>query len=853
MIRSMIEVVMSVLSVIFAMLPFALPLVYFSQQNRRWIPGNAGRSVGIRRFESCMLLLGVSLVGILWLYDGIPTTFMPRRFGEGYSAAIRTYHGWAVAFGSMIGLMCIWIAWRVNTSVTFVFLIFAGLTGSVLLQLKIRLQEQHEWTLKHTPPFASEGVVSDELPPVRIRFELAGNLPGADLWINGTYLGKTPYATTDRELFAKVATWDDQEVSQHRDSNKPEDTFLTPQGGQIRRWGWCPIHFLSRQDPAMKLYYKVDLNGTPGFSSIVSQKSQGPTDTSPLVQVITLDTVFPTWEVAIEELLDWARSNAYQVNAAWLEAFDSYGKFADNQLEKALRIEPQLEKVRIERARFANNLQVVHDSVSAWQRLMQIENDARTNRSYDSASSAGIAVELLVPWLDPEQLVEHAIALLKATPNPDPLSLSTSGNHFATYHDGKSSYGSEVALWPIAHAIWLLDQRLDAERARDELASSMSAEVDPQTGLAGMLRPDLDNLVEQRITPLLMQLSFQNPGRLQYAGLLGGSVYERFLLRNDWRSAPSRNGAGPYVGDFQNPVNIWFYRLMWLRSQLGKSFRQQQSREILKIARGGLTDFAMSSGSFPPDLDFLFLDREFTPEQPSLAMKMWYELDSLANGVPKHARSQMLRMRWDYLARMWPESTPQMFISALQQAIAADESLSLPEFHSSLPANSQFEILQALLDAELERVAKLPADLPERRFDGPKYRGEQLISVLKSKLRLVPCDAAARRLVQEAASDAKHFPWDWLSAVLKYDTQHEDLLRQFAEAEVTNLQLAILPAIEHHPTPGRQALLERLLTAKDERVRAGAVVVKRKLTELRTRSFMHRTPSEPAGKVESIP
>ncbi|MDB5387611.1 MAG: repeat protein [Planctomycetaceae bacterium] len=472
---------------------------------------------------------------------------------------------------------------------------------------------------------------------------------------------------------------------------------------------------------------------------------------------------------------------------------------------------------------------------------MQIQEQARKSRDYDSGSPSGLVVDQLIPQLNPDQLVEHARRLLLSTSRPDPMNYSYNNVRFSTQHDNDSRAGDEVGLWPIAQAVWRLDQKLDAESRNEAEDVAHTDEEIRELGLAAAIHPDRDNLVERRITPVLMQLSYLNPSRLEYAAILGGSAYERFLLRNDWRRPADRSGMSPHVGDYQNYVNPWFYKLIWLRTHFGTAFRRNQSQEVMMIAHNGLSEFVLSSGSLSTDFDFLFLDREFSKDHPSLAMKFWPDLDRLVRSSPRDAQQQMLKMRWDYLGRLWPESRLEDFIDAFREAVSAKDYLFIPELPVVLTVESQFEIFQGVLRSEIDRVALLPADPKSGQFDGPKHRGEQTIQELKNKLYLLSCESAARQLLSDLVADPKHPWWSRLHGFLAYDTRHDDLLRLIAQSDQPKLQLMILPAIEHHPTPNRQQFLEQLLKAKDEQVRVAATAVKRTLKELDQRRQPLRT------------
>jgi hypothetical protein len=498
-----------------------------------------------------------------------------------------------------------------------------------------------------------------------------------------------------------------------------------------------------------------------------------------------------------------------------------------------------LSKVIEKRARIAQGLNDVKDAVSAWAHLMRIEEEARSSHHYDSGSDAGVAVDLLVPLLAPEQLVDHAVDLLNTGSKLDPGGRIYGNGHFATYHAGGSVHGEEVGLWPIAQAIGRLDQRLDAE------ASETSPTVDPPEtlgrGLFAAIHPEADNIVERRITPQIMKLSYGNKQRLEYAAMLGGSSYEEFLLRNDWRRIATEGwGDDIDLGHSETYVNGWFYKLAGLRSPLGTAFRNQQTDAILKICRNALSDHSIATGSFPAELDFLFIDREFSKAHPSLAMRFWPELDGRAKGQPAHNRHAMLELRWDYLARLWPESTPQMFLSALRDANDGREHFNIPPIPEALSADIKYQVFKTLLDEETERVGTIADDPENQKYSGLKYHGKQLLNQLRSQLIWLPCEAAAQQLITELKADSKHGAWAQLPSFLLYNRQNEDLLRLMAQSDDSKLQLMTLPAIEHHPIRSRVELLKLLHAAESPDVRDAAQGVSERLEDLRHREFTTR-------------
>ncbi len=675
--------------------------------------------------------------------------------------------------------------------------------------------------------------------PGKLRFELMDSISGADVWINGVKLGKTPFETTSTDLMAKVPPWEHENVNPLRNPQTELNSYTTLQGDSLSSWGWCPLHFPVRHPDSTKLYYRIVLNGVTGFSSLVRQTTKGKSGSPASVIVVTFDTVFPVWESEIENLLDRARLNDCEIDEAWLATFDSYGDFGTKQLDRAILEEPTLKKVLEQRARIAHGLADVTDAASAWAHLMRIEDEARSSRRYDSGSDAGVAVNLLVPMLDPQQLVDHAIQLLTNSSEIDPGNRSHGNGRFATYHEDGGVYGDEIGLWPIAQAIWRLDQLLD------DASKGQTIATDPQAiskrGLFAAIHPEADNIVERRITPQIMRLSYGNTHRLEYAALLGGSSYEEFLLRNDWRRIATEGwGDDLDLGHSQNYVNGWFYKLASLRSPLGTAFRREQADAIRKLCRNTLSDYSMMTGSFPTELDFLFIDREYSRQRPSMAMTFWPELDGRAKGEPTHSRDATLKMRWDYLARLWPESTAEMFLSALRDANAGEGSFNVPRFPEALSADAKYVVFTAILDAETKRVATIVDDPENLQYSGPKYLGNQVLRQLRSQLWALPCEAAARHLANELTTDPKHEAWNQLPSILSHNRQNEDLLRLMAESDDSKLQLLTLPAIERHPIRNRVELLNGLMSAEALAVRETAIAVKQRLDELQQRQFTPR-------------
>lgn len=254
-----------------------------------------------------------------------------------------------------------------------------------------------------------------------------------------------------------------------------ENQWTDSRGRTFRLWGWSPVHFTPHIERSSRWYFKVELNGVRGYSTLIQQTREHPGTQEELIRV-ELDTVFPQWDDEIETLFDRARLNDYATDESWKAAFRSYGEFALKQLEQSRTSEPRLALVQGSDQATHAMLRNLKDSKSAWQLLMVIEDEARRTHSYDSGSMNGLAVDQLVPLLDPEQLVQHALELLRSEDNPDSGDTrSWPDGRFATWYGAGGKHGEEVGLWPVAQAVWRLDQALDAATATVPITNTANA------------------------------------------------------------------------------------------------------------------------------------------------------------------------------------------------------------------------------------------------------------------------------------------------------------------------------------------------------------------------------------------
>jgi len=830
-----------------------VPVIPAMRTGRRWIAPSSRRSNSVRNLETIQFAIGLSVLAVMWVF-GSHFTWPPEAMAEAVDT-IRFTNKPVFVTGAILGVVALFVTWRFSTVVGMMGMILIGGTALMAFNMKIRSDRQDAFERKHpsTIVAGSNANPAAETPNTLIRFELIDPRVGAELWVNGVSLGKTPVEITARELLGKVAVWTRESPElQEVYPPSPESQWTDARGKVFRLWGWCPLHFPPDMERSTNLYFKVELNDVVGWSTMGHRTHLKPGTPEEMI-LVKLDTVFPQWDHELETLLDRARLNNYETDEAWQNAFQSFGEFGLKLIEQCSAAEPLISRLKGDNPKLAAMLRDVTDSASAWQLLMKIEDEARQTRSYDSKSANGLAVDQIVPMLDPVQLVEHARQLLRTTENPDPPGVQydqEGGFGFATWDEaGINSSGEKSALFPIAQAVWRLDQSLDAlpsQTSTDRTAQSMFLESTmggPKVynGMAEAIDPSADNLVERQLTPELLRMCYGNENRLQYLDVLGGSVYESFLLRNDWHTQATDPFNGVRIGDHsQVYVNKWYSRLMRLRTPLGAKFRRQQQSNLLEIARKGMTRFSLSSDLFSGVfLSLLFSDREFSDEQPSLAMQFWQDVKAATADQSVHQSHQI---RWEYLGRLWPESTPAMFVDVLQDAVQKHaDYVHLLELPNTMPLADQYQVLMAVIQDQQQTVATIPR-VPgdDTNYMTPRQKHLRVISTLRELLYHLPCEQAAAQWLADMKAEPDHSWHKNIANFLKYDTTHEDLIRLIATGDHVKLQRDMLPAIQNHPILSRVQLLEGLLKSPDESVRQEAAAVKAYLDNLRTQRLPHR-------------
>jgi len=311
---------------------------------------------------------------------------------------------------------------------------------------------------------------------VEYTIALGDDLAGADVWVNGVFLGRAPVRTTLDDFLEKVPYWS-KPPKGYRDGT--EDVRLPCYGPRGRSTGirqrWIPFRRpkcearFDRRDTShntedRQYYARVSLDGEWGVGFGSGYGGGG--GRYRRSYRTTLRVEFLSHRERMEELLDLARLSDYRVEPAWFRAMDSYGKRGWTTLRKAAIHEPDLMEVFDAWAAWRYQIGDDANANTAWPTFLRVCDRAGDRRRYDTASVDGRATELLVPKLDPEQLVSHAETLLERYRGwPGYARREEYGRvHFKLVvpRDGaKARVPPSAAV--VAHAIWVLDEQLDRQ------------------------------------------------------------------------------------------------------------------------------------------------------------------------------------------------------------------------------------------------------------------------------------------------------------------------------------------------------------------------------------------------------
>ncbi|MHC4665597.1 MAG: hypothetical protein ACYS9T_06520 [Planctomycetota bacterium] len=651
----------------------------------------------------------------------------------------------------------------------------------------------------------------------------------ADLWVNGMYLGKTPIETTLTEFIEKVPYWpeppedinddvyNEPDYSPHRVYQRKHRKWIEfeipnqPRSRREKRAEDRLRHELLRKDPnewheyrrqhrrrRQKYYAQVKLGDEWGYSTGGGGSGGGGGGYIHRLHS-NFDVLFPDRGRRLARLLDKARLNDYRINEEWFRAAQTYKDDGWLAIRKAMDDEPQMLQVLDDWARWRYVLDKVTDSESAWKVFERICRESDEDQYYVTTSIAGRAVELLVPKLDPERLVDRAVRAIDSSRlygwyfwhMNDRLqfgmSYSPRGMPPGTGGSGRWGGGRggrlPISAYAVAHATWMLEQ-----------------------SLRGETKP---NIIQERIVPALIRSYRKRGDVVSIAARFGGPEIEKYLLRQNWRANPDDL---PWEEQMRSPagkVNRWLYLLATLDSQAGRKFRQENHRRIMKVADKFVKD---SHHELSEELSFLFMDLKLGKD--SLAIRYWPRFKELTG--PKH---YSLRLQIDYLVKAEPASTPEMYVQAWQ-SFRGDYSDCYNAFDRfgelELGSEKRRQILEAMTEAIEADVSNLKG-----KYDPSELR-RRVLQNLKGELLPWTNEDRAEHILSQLREGGKDYKPDRIAAWLEHEQQDHPLVTMLADANEPGLRVLVMGSIREHPTPENRALLDKLLSDSNEEVRTAA-------------------------------
>ena len=632
------------------------------------------------------------------------------------------------------------------------------------------------------------------------------NVEGAELWVNDVHLGKTPYVATLDDFEAKVPYWPQPPADYETD--KVEIPRYGPRGTYTaveRRWikfqlpakpSWTTPGPGNRRNRERKTYYaRVCYAGQWGVAG-GGRGSGGGGGRLTYRANSHFDVIFPQRQKRLDTLLNKARLADYHVGPEWYEAIETYDEDGWIALRKAADDEPKMMKVLDAWANWRYGLDKVADEQSAWKIFERIQKEADERRQYLTSSVAGRAVELLVPKLPRQRLLDRADTLIRKTGSFGYFKWQMNGRLQFGYSQrpgglylgvdsGSSNFSGgkvgspQLAMsgYPVAHAVWML------------------YEIQP-------------TVVRERIAPEIVRWQYR-AGRIDpllAAVYFGGDAIDKFLLRQNWHAEPSQLEWEEQLRMSGKEANKWLYLLAYLNDEAGREFRRKHTDAVMNLADKFYEDGYVSWNA---RIDFVFMD-------PWLAKKYWPRFARLARQESPH---YALETQWRYLLEMGKTATADMFVDAWKETnIHPDDFQQAAGLLDQLGPETQAEVVGQLV----ELVEELPENISRVLKD---FDSSNVVSILEAHAHGDKQQREAAGLyrdLQEGSASEQQRLRKNIPLWLAHTQPDSPLVAMLAESDDPDLRLMVIGALREHPTPQHQRLLEQLLEDPAPAVRAAA-------------------------------
>jgi hypothetical protein len=666
---------------------------------------------------------------------------------------------------------------------------------------------------------------------------IVNNHPGADIWVNDVYLGKSPIQISLKEFIKKVPYWPEPPQDINNKIGKKSLAYRDYGGwGTQSQSQWIEFRIPRmpesfefsnsyRRDPKarakrsekqealkqkakdpkhLRTYYaRTQLGDAVGYGNFHggdglsgSHSSRGSTFRGEC----RLEVDFPLRDLCIEKLLDVARMSDYEVDDTWLNAMSSYGNDGWQALHRhAYRdwigsgklyyrwltpqvSEPGILKVMNAWASRRYGLNEVTNKESAWDVFRELCSSADSNNDYSTNSLEGHALGLLLSKINHEQLVECAKQLIR-TRKFRQMAFYTYSNwtqqpiEYPKDEDHRKALPSDYL---IVDAILRLDRYLDS--------------IDDTS----------PNIIERQVSKAI--LFWQGPVNFPAFRLavdIGGPDLAPYLTKC-WQGSlrgDSRFRHGFSTSSIPDDVNLWLFLLARMNGDQGKEFRSEYADDVLKLIEQ-ISEDRFRETLFWGTLDFISKDVELGDQ--CVGAKYWPEYFQLVKNSAEDHQNDKLQRLWSYPIRIEPVMPAETYVRCWRETEDRHgkfrRSLHLLEV---LPAEKQRLVLKGLK----EELKLRPDNIKDRLALTSKSEIGWLQKELDRMLAQTDDAAFAQYIIKDL--QGRRYRWsiqDWLLQERPGHIVGEIM----AESNDIKLRQISVKLLANHPTPHRMELLGKL-------------------------------------------